>query len=161
MTVNPKGTNDMKINKITVGCDHAAVELKKKVIAHLNERGVEVIDVGTHSTESCDYPNFARAVCKNVQDGVTELGILICGTGIGMSMAANKHRGIRAAVCSDTFSARLTREHNNANVLCFGERVVGMGLAFDLVDAFIDAEFEGGKHQRRVDMITAIEEENL
>lgn len=151
----------MKINKITVGCDHAAYELKKKVIAHLNERGVEVIDVGTNSTESCDYPNFARAVCKNVQDGVTELGILICGTGIGMSIAANKHRGIRAAVCSDTFSARLTREHNNANVLCFGERVVGMGLAFDLVDAFIDAEFEGGKHQRRVDMITAIEEENL
>ncbi len=151
----------MKISKITVGCDHAAFDLKKKVIAHLNERGVEVIDVGTNSTESCDYPNFARAVCKNVQNGVTELGILICGTGIGMSMAANKHRGIRAAVCSDTFSARLTREHNNANVLCFGERVVGMGLACELVDAFIDAEFEGGKHQRRVDMITAIEEENL
>ena len=151
----------MKINKITIGCDHAAVELKKKVIAHLSERGIDVIDVGTNSTDSCDYPNFARAVCKNVQSGVTELGILICGTGIGMSMAANKHRGIRAAVCSDTFSARLTREHNNANILCFGERVVGMGLAFDLVDAFIDAEFEGGKHQRRVDMITAIEEENL
>ncbi len=149
----------MKIEKITVGCDHAAYELKKKVIAHLEERGIEVIDVGTDSTASCDYPTFAHAVCKNVQDGVTALGILICGTGIGMSMAANKHRGIRAAACSDTFSARLTRMHNDANVLCFGERVVGMGLACDLVDAFIDADFEGGKHQRRVDMITAIETE--
>ena len=147
----------MNIQKITVGCDHAAFELKKKVIEHLNARGIEVIDVGTHSAESCDYPDFAHAVCKNVQDGVTELGILICGTGIGMSMAANKHRGIRAAACSDTFSARLTRMHNDANVLCFGERVVGMGLACDLVDNFIDADFEGGKHQRRVDMITAIE----
>ena len=151
----------MKTTKITVGCDHAAFELKKKVIAHLNARGVEVIDVGTDSTESCDYPNFARAVCKNVQEGVTELGILICGTGIGMSMAANKHRGIRAAACSDTFSARLTRMHNDANVLCFGERVVGVGLACDLVDSFIDTDFEGGKHQRRVDMIMAIEAEQI
>ncbi|MBQ7391924.1 MAG: ribose 5-phosphate isomerase B [Clostridia bacterium] len=147
----------MNIKKITVGCDHAAVALKGKVIEHLQGRGIEVIDVGTYTTDSCDYPNYAHAVCKNVQDGVTELGILICGTGIGMSMAANKHRGIRAAACSDTFSARLTRVHNDANVLCFGERVVGMGLALDLVDAFIDAEFEGGKHQRRVDMITQIE----
>ena len=147
----------MKTTKITIGCDHAAYELKLKVIAHLQERGVEVIDVGTDSSESCDYPVFAHKVCKNVQDGVTELGILVCGTGIGMSMAANKHRGIRAAACSDTFSARLTRAHNNANVLCFGERVVGMGLACDLVDSFIDTDFEGGKHQRRVDMIMDIE----
>ena len=147
----------MNIKKITVGCDHAACELKAQVIQHLKDRGIEVIDVGTHSSESCNYPDFAHAVCKNIQDGVTELGILICGTGIGMSMAANKHRGIRAAVCSDTFSARLTRQHNDANVLCFGARVVGMGLAFDLVDNFIDADFEGGKHQTRVDMITAIE----
>ena len=151
----------MKQNKITIGCDHAGYELKKKVIDHLRERGIEVIDVGTHSTDSCDYPAIAHAVCKNIQDGVTELGILVCGTGIGMSMAANKHRGIRAAACSDTFSARLTRVHNDANVLCFGERVVGMGLALDLVDNFIDAEFEGGKHQRRVDMITAIEKDEL
>lgn len=149
----------MNIRKITIGCDHAGYELKLKVAEHLRERGIEVVDVGTDSTASCDYPAFAHAVCKNIQDGVTEFGILICGTGIGMSMAANKHRGIRAAACSDTFSARLTRTHNNANVLCFGERVVGMGLAFDLVDAFIDAEFEGGKHQRRVDMISAIEAE--
>ena len=151
----------MKQNKITIGCDHAGYELKKKVIEHLQERGIEVIDVGTHSTDSCDYPAIAHAVCTNIQDGVTELGILVCGTGIGMSMAANKHRGIRAAACSDTFSARLTRIHNDANVLCFGERVVGMGLALDLVDNFIDAEFEGGKHQRRVDMITAIEKDEL
>ena len=151
----------MKDTKITIGSDHAGYELKLKVIAHLQERGIEAIDVGTYSTDSCDYPDFAHAVCKNVQDGVTELGILVCGTGIGMSMAANKHKGIRAAACSDTFSARLTRMHNDANVLCFGERVVGMGLACDLVDAFIDAEFEGGKHARRVDMITAIEKEQL
>ena len=151
----------MKICKITIGCDHAAYELKLKVIAHLKERGIEVIDVGTDSTASCDYPNFAHAVCKNIQNGVTELGILICGTGIGMSMAANKHKGIRAAACSDTYRARLTRMHNKANVLCFGERVVGMGLACDLVDSFIDADFEGGKHQLRVDMITAIEDQEL
>ena len=151
----------MTDNKITIGSDHAGYELKLKVIAHLKERGIETIDVGTHSTDSCDYPDFAHAVCKNVQDGVTELGILVCGTGIGMSMAANKHKGIRAAACSDTFSARLTRMHNDANVLCFGERVVGMGLACDLVDEFIDAEFEGGKHARRVDMITAIEKDQL
>ena len=151
----------MKDNKITIGSDHAGYELKLKVIAHLQERGIEAIDVGTYSTDSCDYPDFAHAVCKNVQEGVTELGILVCGTGIGMSMAANKHKGIRAAACSDTFSARLTRMHNDANVLCFGERVVGMGLACDLVDEFIDAEFEGGKHARRVDMITAIEKEQI
>ena len=151
----------MKTNKITIGSDHAGFALKQKVIEHLNARGVEVIDVGTDSPASCDYPDFAHAVCKNVQSGITELGILICGTGIGMSMAANKHRGIRAAVCSDTFSARLTRVHNDANVLCFGERVVGIGLACDLVDNFIDAEFEGGKHQKRIDLITAIENEEL
>ncbi len=149
----------MSITKITVGCDHAGYLLKLKVIDHLKSRGIEVIDVGTHSTDSCDYPAIAHEVCKKIQEGVTALGILICGTGIGMSMAANKHRGIRAAACSDTFSARLTRLHNDANVLCFGERVVGQGLALDLVDAFIDADFEGGKHGRRVDMITAIEAE--
>jgi ribose 5-phosphate isomerase B len=144
--------------KIALGCDHAGFEMKDAVIAHLNERGWDVIDVGTNSAESCDYPLFAHEVCKNIQDGNAELGILICGTGIGMSLVANKHRGIRAAACSDTFSARLTRVHNNANVLCFGTRVVGIGLALDLVDNFLDAEFEGGKHERRVNMITAYEE---
>ncbi len=145
--------------KITIGSDHAGYGLKLQIIAYLQKKGWEVIDVGTDSTDSCDYPVFAHKVCKNIQDGVTELGILICGTGIGMSMAANKHRGIRAAACSDTFSARLTRQHNNANVLCFGERVVGYGLACDLVDNFIETGFEGGKHARRVDLITAIEQE--
>lgn len=143
--------------KITIGSDHAGYSLKIRIIAHLRELGWEVIDKGTDSEASCDFADFADAVCKNIQNGVTELGILICGTGIGMSMAANKHRGIRAAACSDVFSARLTREHNNANVLCFGERVVGYGVACDLVDAFLGATFQGGKHQRRVDQIMAFE----
>ena len=143
--------------KITIGSDHAGYGLKIKIIGHLREMGWEVIDKGTDNENSCDYPVFADAVCKNIQNGVTELGILICGTGIGMSMAANKHRGIRAAACSDAFSARLTREHNNANILCFGERVVGYGVACDLVDAFLGATFQGGKHQRRVDQIMAFE----
>lgn len=151
----------MNITKITIGSDHAGYGLKQKVIAHLQERGIEVIDIGTNSEASCDYPVFAHMVCKNVQNGVTPLGILVCGTGVGMSIAANKHKGIRAAVCSDTFSARLTRQHNDANVLCFGERVVGAGVACDLVDAFLDAEFEGGKHARRVDMIRATEDDEL
>ena len=134
--------------KLVVGCDHAACDLKAKVIAHLQAQGYAVTDVGTYTSDSCNYPDYAHAACAK---------ILICGTGIGMSMAANKHRGIRAAVCSDTFSARLTREHNDANVLCFGARVVGEGLALDLVDAYLDAEFMGGKHQSRVALITAIE----
>ena len=149
----------MKTNKVVIGCDHAGFELKGKVIEHLKNRGFEIQDVGTDSTASCDYPLFAKALCKVLQDGKAELGILICGTGIGMSMAANKCKGIRACACSDTFSARLTRNHNDANVLCIGARVVGEGLAYDLVDAFLDAPFEGGKHQRRVDLITAIENE--
>ena len=148
---------EAKIKKIVIGSDHAGYELKKKVMEHLNECGIEVTDVGTDSTTSCHYPVFAHRVCEKIQNGEFELGILVCGTGIGMSMAANKHKGIRAAACSDTFSARLTREHNNANVLCFGERVVGMGLAFDLVDNFIDAEYQGGKHALRVGMIDEIE----
>ena len=143
--------------KIALGCDHAGYEMKDAVIAHLTEKGWDVIDVGTNSADSCDYPLFAHEVCKNIQNGTTELGILICGTGIGMSIAANKHRGIRAAACSDTFSARLTRVHNNTNVICFGTRVVGIGLALDILDNFLEAEFEGGKHERRVNLITEIE----
>ena len=144
-------------NTIVVGCDHAACDMKAKVIAHLESKGYAVIDVGTYSSDSCNYPDYAHAACVKIQSGEAALGILICGTGIGMSMAANKHHGIRAAVCSDTFSARLTREHNDANVLCFGARVVGEGLAIDLVDAYLGAEYMGGKHQTRVEMITAIE----
>jgi len=145
------------MRKLIIGCDHAAFELKNLVRDHLIARGFDVEDVGTFSSESCDYPVIAHKLCKKIQSGEQEMGILICGTGIGISLAANKHRGIRAACCSDTFSARLTRLHNNANVLCFGARVVGAGLALDLVDAFVDTGFEGGKHARRVDMITALE----
>ena len=149
------------MKKLVIGCDHAAPELKAIVRDHLIERGFDVTDVGTHTTDSCNYPDYAHALCKKIQSGECELGILICGTGIGMSMAANKHKGIRAACCSDTFSARLTRLHNDANVLCFGARVVGHGLAIDLVDTFIDAEFEGGKHQKRIDMFVDIENGEL
>lgn len=148
----------METKTIVLACDHAAVELKKKVIAHLEGLGHTTIDVGTHTTDSCAYPEYASAACKKIQGGEADLGILICGTGIGMGMAANKHRGIRAAICSDTFSAAATRLHNDANVLCFGARVVGEGVALQLVDAFITTEYEGGRHQSRVDMITAIEE---
>ena len=143
----------MSVKKIVVGCDHAAYELKLKVIEHLKERGFDVTDVGTNSSDSCDYPVFADALCKKLQSGECERGILICGTGIGMSIAANKHAGIRAACCSEAYSARLTREHNDANVLCFGARVVGEGTAIDLVDVFVDTEYMGGKHARRVAML--------
>ena len=146
------------MRKIIIGADSAGYELKAKVIAHLTNLGYEVTDCGCHSTESCHYPVFASAVCERVQadlDGC--FGILICGTGIGMSMCANKHRGIRAAVCSDTYSARMTRCHNDANLLCIGARVIGECLALDIIDAFLGAEFEGGRHEIRVKMIEDIE----
>ncbi len=138
---------------LVIGCDHGGFELKNIIIKHLKEQGREVLDVGCFTPESVDYPVIAKELCKKITDGEAELGILVCGTGIGMSMAANKIKGIRAACCSDTFSARLTRNHNNANVLCLGGRVVGPGLALDLVDNFVNAEFEGGRHQRRIDML--------
>ena len=146
------------MKKIAIGCDHAGFAIKGAVIDHIKSRGFEPVDVGTYSTDSCHYPTYASAVCDKILGGECELGILICGTGIGMSIAANKHNGIRAACCSDTFSARLTREHNDANVLCFGERVVGAGLALDLVDAFLDAEYlNNGNHVTRVAMLKEIE----
>ena len=148
--------------KIVIGCDHAGFRIKGAVKEHLIKKGFEVVDVGTDSTASCHYPIFAHAACKKILDGECKLGILICGTGIGMSIAANKHDGIRAACCSDTFSARLTREHNDANMLCFGERVVGEGLALDLVDAFVDAEYlNNGNHVTRVAMLADIEKGNF
>lgn len=143
--------------KIAIGADHGGFELKGMIASHLRSLGFDVIDVGTDTDESCDYPVFASRLCDVILRGDAELGILVCGTGIGMSIAANKHRGIRAACCSDTFSARLTRMHNNANVLCIGARVVGSGLALDLVDAFIGAEFEGGRHTERLSLIERIE----
>lgn len=147
--------------KIVIGCDHAGYNIKDAVKKHIEEMGYEVVDVGTNSADSCHYPIYASAACKRIIDGECELGILICGTGIGMSMAANKHNGIRAACCSDVFSARLTREHNDANVLCFGDRVVGIGTAFDLVDAFLGAKYlNNGNHVTRVAMLSEIEKEN-
>ena len=148
------------MKKIVIGWDHGGLELKNDIIKQLESRGFEVTDVGTYTSASCNYPDYARALCEKIQNGEFELGILVCGTGIGMSMAANKHNGIRAACCSDTFSARMTRMHNNANVLCLGGRVVGAGLAIDMVDLFVDTEFEGGRHQARVDMIADIEKDN-
>ena len=145
---------------IFIGADSAGYNLKEEVKAHLVELGYVVNDCGTSSTESCHYPDFALHVCKNLQRQPKDscFGILICGTGIGMSMAANKHKGIRAAVCENTFSARMTRMHNDANVLCFGERVIGYGLACDMVDLFVDTPFEGGRHQARVDDLNALDE---
>jgi len=148
------------MKKIVIGCDHGGLELKNEIIVHLNKRGIEITDVGTYTSDSCNYPDYARALCKKIQSGEFERGILVCGTGIGMSMAANKFKGIRAACCSDTFSARMTRMHNNANVLCLGGRVIGAGLACDMVDLFVDTAFEGGRHQARVDMVMDIEKED-
>ena len=148
------------MEKIIIGCDHGGLDLKNEIISHLSKRGIEVTDVGTYTADSCNYPDYARALCTRIQSGEFERGILVCGTGIGMSMAANKHNGIRAACCSDTFSARMTRMHNDANVLCLGGRVVGAGLACDMVDLFVDTEFEGGRHTARVQMLADVEKDN-
>ena len=145
---------------LAIGCDHGGLELKNEVIKHLEERGVEYKDFGTFTPDSVDYPDYALKVCHSVTSGASERGILICGTGLGMSMAANKVKGIRAAVCHDTFSAEFTRRHNDANVLCMGGRVIGPGLACKVVDAYLDSEFEGGRHQRRIDKVMAIEDED-
>jgi ribose 5-phosphate isomerase B len=144
---------------LALGCDHGGYELMQEVKAHLTKRGFEFKDFGCYSTDSVDYPEYAKKVAGAVAAGECELGILICGTGIGISLAANKVKGIRAAVCSEPVSARLTKQHNNANIICFGARIVGIELAKEIVDAYLDAEFEGGRHQTRVDMIMDIENE--
>lgn len=141
---------------IAIGCDHAGIHLKQKVLAHLMERRIAYHDVGTEEGIPADYPVIATKVTDAIKAGDCERGILICGTGIGMNIAANKARGIRAAVCHDTFSVRMMRMHNDANVLCIGERVIGEGLAMDIVDLFLDTAFEGGRHQRRVDLMMQI-----
>lgn len=143
--------------KIAIGSDHGGFKLKEEIKIHLEKKGIEVEDFGTHSEESCDYPDIALLVGENVVAKKSELGILVCGTGIGISIAANKVPGVRAALCSDTFSAHATREHNNANILALGQRTVGAGLALDIVDTFINAKFEGDRHQRRINKITEIE----
>ncbi|WP_102401449.1 ribose 5-phosphate isomerase B [Haloimpatiens massiliensis] len=143
--------------RIAIGSDHGGFNLKSDVINHLKDKGIEVKDFGTDSTESCDYPEFAEKVATEVVAKNFDLGILICGTGIGIGIAANKIPGVRAALCSDTFSAHACREHNNANILTMGERVVGKGLALDIVDTFISTDFQGGRHERRVDKISDLE----
>ena len=144
--------------RVIVGSDHGGLRLKRALVAHLKGKGVDIEDVGTHDESSTDYPDHARPVAEAVRDGEADWGLLVCGTGIGMSLAANKVRGVRAAVVSDTFSAEMTRRHNNANVLCVGERVIGEGLACRIVDAFLAASFDGGRHERRVNKIMALEE---
>ncbi|HCW54306.1 MAG TPA: ribose 5-phosphate isomerase B [Clostridium sp.] len=143
--------------KIAIGCDHGGFELKNEIIKYLESEKYEVKDFGTYSTDSCDYPDIALPVAEAVAAKEFDFGILICGTGIGIGIAANKVPGIRAALCSDTFSAHATREHNNANILTMGQRVVGPGLAIDIVKTFLTSEFQGERHQKRIDKITAIE----
>ena len=143
---------------IAIACDHAGYRLKQWIMKNLDEQNISYKDFGTYSQESCEYPVYAEAVGKAVAAGEYDKGILVCGTGIGMCIAANKIKGIRAAVCSDCFSAELTRRHNDANILTLGERVVGTGLAMKIVDTFLNTPFEGGKHAGRVEMIHQLEE---
>ena len=144
--------------KIAIGNDHAAVEMKQEIRTYLEEKGYEVINFGTDTHESCNYPEYGEKVGCAVAAGEVDCGVLICGTGVGISIAANKVKGVRAAVCSDCATARLVKEHNNANIIAFGARIVGMELAKDIVRAYLDAEFLGGRHQTRIDMIHEIEE---
>lgn len=143
--------------KIVLGADHGGFELKEAIHNHLKARGIEVLDLGTYSADSVNYPNYGYTVGRAIIEEKADLGIAICGTGQGISMAANKIPGIRSAVCSETFSARMAREHNNANVLALGARVVGFGLALDIVDIFLKTEFSGGRHAQRLELISAIE----
>lgn len=145
--------------KIGIGNDHSALEMKAEIIAFLKERGHEVIDYGTNCGDSCDYPTYGEIVGRAVVNHEVDQGILICGTGLGISLAANKVKGVRAAVCSEPFTARMARMHNNCNILAFGARVIGPELAKMIVEVWLDTDFEeGGRHQHRVDMITEIEE---
>lgn len=143
--------------KIGIGNDHSAYEMKKEIAAYLEDKGYEVIDYGAHSSESCNYPEYGEAVANAIVRGDVDLGVLICGTGVGISLAANKVKGIRACVCSEPFTAKLSRQHNNTNIIAFGARVVGIGTAKMIVDEWLNAEFEGGRHAVRVNMISDIE----
>ena len=146
--------------KIAIGSDHVGIELKPILIDYLKELGHEVEDFGPYSTERTDYPIYGKKVAQEVASGNFEKGILICGTGVGISITANKVRGIRAVVCSEPYSAKLSREHNNTNIVAFGSRVVGSELAKMIVKEWLDAEYEGGRHAKRVEMIAEIENEN-
>ncbi len=145
--------------KIVIANDHAAVELKQEIASFIEELGYEVVNIGTDSHDSCDYPEYGKKAADMVASGQADLGVLICGTGVGISLAANKVKGIRCGVCSEATTARLIRQHNNANMIAFGARIVGSELAKDIVQAFLSAEFMGGRHAARVDMISAIENE--
>ena len=140
------------MTKIIIGSDHGGFNLKNSIVKYLESNGFDVLDLGCYSPESCDYPVVAQAVAKEVLSSDVK-GILICGTGIGVSIAANRFSGIRASHCTDTFTARMTRMHNDSNILCLGERITGVGLALDIVDIWLNTPFEGGRHQKRIDMI--------
>jgi len=146
--------------KVALGSDHAGFPLKEALKGWLKEKGYEVIDKGTYDESSCDYPDFGKAVGLEVAAGGADRGIVVCGSGIGISIAANKVKGIRAALCGDIYSARMSRLHNNANVLALGQRVTGVGLAMEIVDTWLNTEFEGGRHQARLDKISRIETDN-
>lgn len=143
--------------KIGLGADHGGYKLKQSIKEHLEKRGFETVDFGTNSADSVDYPDYGRAVAEAVIEGKIDKGIIVCGTGIGISLAANKVKGIRCANVSDTFSAKMSRAHNDCQMLALGERVLGAGLALEIVDAFLDSEFEGDRHKKRVDKISDIE----
>ena len=143
---------------ISMGCDHGGFELKEHIKAYLEQKGHTIVDCGTNSKESCDYPLFGRAAAEAVASGQCEYGIVICTTGIGISIAANKVKGVRCALCSDPLAAEMTRRHNNANMLSMGAGMIGKNMAERIVDVFLSTKFEGGRHQRRVDEITDIEQ---
>ncbi len=147
--------------KIAIGNDHAAVEMKQEIVSYVESLGHEVTNFGTDSNESCNYPEYGEKVARAVASSEFDCGILICGTGVGISIAANKVPGIRAAVCSEPTTARLVKEHNNANIIAFGARIVGLEEAKDIVKAYLEASFLGGRHQERIDMIHEIEMANL
>lgn len=151
-------SDDRQINTspIVMGSDHAAFPLKEKIKAYVSEKGIEVLDVGTHSEDSADYPDVGRAVASRVSEGAFERGILLCGTGLGMSMVANKYPHVRAALCNDLFSAIMCRRHNNANILVMGGRMVGETLAMEIVEAWLTTPFEGGRHSRRIEQFDTL-----
>jgi len=147
--------------KVVVGADHAGRELKDAVVAYLRGRGAAVEDIGTHGNDSVDYPDFASTVARRVSTGEADFGVLVCGTGLGMAIVANKYRGVRAVPCTSEFVARAARAHNDANVLCLGERLVGTGLGVAIAEAFFSSSFEGGRHERRKQKIADVEAENM
>ena len=145
--------------KIAIGCDHGALDLKNKVIAHLTAKGYEVVNFGTDTLDSCDYPDYAAPAAKAVASGECDKGIVLCTTGIGVSITANKVKGIRCALLSDVMSARMTRQHNDTNMMAIGAAVVGPMLALEIIDTWLTTEYEGGRHQRRIDKMMALENE--